>query len=201
MGFAFIGALYRSRELPRQVARCLLKEPELPRELVADERTHDAEVFDHQRSPVDEALELLTGPYPAQALRVTAQQQEADEVPTMRFQSDGFERLDLSLLLQFAVVGEGLVEHLQRLLFAAVDRRTPTDEEGIRHDLTPLPIAPPHAGDDIAASWSRTAAGRVPSRAWGTTLRPPQSRSCPPSQSCSTALTRSCSSTGSAMAA
>ena len=56
----------------------------------------------------------------------------------MRLEEDGLEVLDLALLLQAAVVGQRLVEDLERLGLATSNDLTPADEEaGICHSPPP----------------------------------------------------------------
>ena len=87
----------------------------------------------------DRRLELLVDAQHRELLRVTAQEEEALEVASVRLEEDRLEALDRAVRLQPAEVLHRRVERLDRFGLAAAYDLAPADEEtGICHVPPPV---------------------------------------------------------------
>src|SRR5579872_4268487 len=98
-------------------------------ERLAGEGVDHAHVVHHRGGSHHSPLELFAGADLIQLAALAAQQHEAAKVAPVRRDQHRFEAVDLSLLLQPAVVFDRLLEDLKSLLLAAPHDGAPTQEQ------------------------------------------------------------------------
>ena len=126
-----------------------------------EQSRHDADVLDNEVSAQGHAFELRRGAQLAESIPFAADQDEAAEVATVRLEDPDLKALDLTSLLELAVVGQRFSEDLGCLDLPPANGATEPYEDsevgygeaplGTREVPTFLHAAAPHC----ARVWAR----------------------------------------------